>query len=77
MQQHDHDHSQCQCHRRALPAVQTLDELAFLKSACSAAQKGNVNKLRGLLQRHPHFIDDDGVGGENIWGNPFAQALSE
>ena len=64
MGQHDHDHLHCQCHKRAPPAVQSLDELDFLKSACSAAQKGNVIKLRSLLQRHPHFVHDDGVGGD-------------
>lgn len=61
---HDHDHKHCQCHKQVLPASQSLDELDFLKSACSAAQKGDVHRLRHLLGRHAESVDDDGVRGD-------------
>ncbi len=64
MELHGHDHRHCQCHQQVLPAVQSLDELDFLKSACSAAQKGDVHRLNDLLKRHAESVDDDGVGGD-------------
>lgn len=56
-------HRGCQCHTRAAPATQNLEEIGFLKSACSAAQKGDVQRLADLLAKHPGSVGDDGVSG--------------
>jgi hypothetical protein len=37
-----HDSDACGCYARAAPAAQSLDELAFTRSACYAAQLGQV-----------------------------------
>lgn len=41
-------------------ATQSLDEVAFAKSACSAAQAGNLADLRRLMDRFPESIRSDG-----------------
>ena len=43
--------------------LQTLEELDFQRGVCGAAQQGNLQKLRGLLQRHPRSVTDDGASG--------------
>ena len=59
-----HAHAEgCACCSHAAPGQQSLDELAFLKSACAAAQHGNVGKLERILRDHPTAVSDDGVGG--------------
>ena len=60
-----HQHGQCSCHKKAQPASQSLEELDFLKSACSAAQKGDTARLKHLLAKHPMLINEDGAGGEH------------
>ncbi len=58
------DHAEgCACCSHAAPGQQSLDELAFLKSACAAAQHGNVGKLERILRDHPTAVSNDGVGG--------------
>jgi len=42
---------------------QNIEELRFLKSACSAAHKGDVKRLAELIAKHPECISDDGVAG--------------
>ena len=61
---HDvHGPGACACCSNSAPGQQSLDELAFLKSACAAAQQGNVSKLERILRDHPTAVSDDGVGG--------------
>ena len=55
----------CECHTSGAPASQNLEELGFLKSACSAAQKGDVQRLAELLVKHPSSVSDDGVSGRH------------
>ena len=62
-----HQHSQCSCHRKAQPASQSLEEVDFLKSACSAAQKGDTARLKHLVAKRPSLVDEDGAGGEHSW----------
>ena len=59
-QQHPVD---CQCCRASAPAQQSLDELAFAKSACAAAKSGDVEKLRRLINKEPRCVHSDGCGG--------------
>ena len=56
-------HRSCQCHGRAAPASQSLEEVRFLKSACSAAQRNDLKRLAKLLKTMPGSINDDGVAG--------------
>ena len=53
----------CQCASHPAPASQSLDELGFLKSACSAAQSGNLDRLSKLVEAHPDAVHTDGSGG--------------
>ena len=68
-----HGPGQCACCSQAISGQQSLDELAFLKSACAAAQKGDVSKLERILHDHPTAIADDGVGGVSAAGSPAAR----
>jgi hypothetical protein len=54
---------ECACCARPGPATQTLEELDFVRSACAAAQQGNVVKLEKLLQRRPTEVHGDGTQG--------------
>lgn len=46
------------------PLSQGLDELSFDRSACAAAHKGDIAKLRRLLQHNPtSAIHTDGLTG--------------
>ena len=54
----------CQCYKQANPAGQSLEELDFLKSACAAAQQGNLTKLQAILNRHPEAVQPDFSSGE-------------
>ena len=56
----------CQCALHKPPAVQSLDELDFLKSACSAAQTGNLARLERLITAHPEAVHADGAGGTSV-----------
>jgi Ankyrin repeat len=53
----------CQCCRTAAPAQQSLDELAFTKSACAAAKSGNHEQLKRLIDKQPACVHWDGCGG--------------
>lgn len=53
----------CQCCRASTPAQQSLDELAFAKSACAAAKSGDVEKLKRLIDREPACVHSDGCRG--------------
>ena len=53
----------CQCAIHGTPVSQSIDELGFLKSACSAAQSGDLARLDRLITAHPDALHTDGVGG--------------
>ncbi|GIM02496.1 hypothetical protein Vretimale_7377 [Volvox reticuliferus] len=55
----------CNCALSATGTEQSLDELEFSRSACSAAQDGDVAKLRRILQRNPTAVGNDGASGAN------------
>ncbi|KAK3240044.1 hypothetical protein CYMTET_50081 [Cymbomonas tetramitiformis] len=48
------------------PYDQSLEEMDFLRSACSAAQKGMSSKLEAMLKRRPDLVKSD--GGDNRSG---------
>ena len=47
------------------PYDQRLEEVEFMRSACVAAQRGDVDKLRAMLHRRPDIVTNDGVGGDS------------
>ena len=53
----------CQCALHTPQAAQSLDELDFLKSACSAAQTGNLDRLEKLIKNDSLVVLADGSGG--------------
>ncbi|GIL66184.1 hypothetical protein Vafri_19793, partial [Volvox africanus] len=46
----------CDCALSATGTEQSLEELEYSRSACSAAQDGDVAKLRRILQRNPASV---------------------
>jgi len=54
----------CTCALHPRPAEESLEELDFQRSACAAAQRGDVVKLERLLARNPDAVHADGAGGE-------------
>lgn len=59
-----HTDGDCQCYKRPVAVAQSLEELDYLKSACAAAQQGNLAKLNSILEKHPHAVNSDGVEGK-------------
>ena len=59
-----HADGDCQCYKHPVAAVQSLEELDYLKSACAAAQQGNLAKLSSILDKHPHAVNSDGAEGK-------------
>jgi hypothetical protein len=59
----DHDAAECQCYARPGAAAQSLDELEFVRSACHAAQLGQLDKLERILRNRPEAISWDGGTG--------------
>lgn len=53
---HDHDHD----HSHTTGTEQTLEELEFSRSACAAAQLGDMAKLVRALDRHPEHVHSVG-----------------
>lgn len=53
----------CDCCITATPFAQSLDEVAFQRSACTAAQAGNCDRLKTLLGKDPALLHADGAGG--------------
>ena len=47
------------------PYDQRLEEMEFMRGACAAAQRGDVEKLRALLSRRPELAHADGAGGDS------------
>ncbi|GLC46803.1 hypothetical protein PLESTM_001928000 [Pleodorina starrii] len=53
----------CNCALTATGTEQSIDEMEFSRSACAAAQDGNVAKLRRILQRNPAAVNGDSASG--------------
>ncbi|KAG2482473.1 hypothetical protein HYH03_018580 [Edaphochlamys debaryana] len=53
----------CNCALVTTGVEQSLDEMEFSRSACAAAQCGDVAKLRRILARNPQAISGDGGSG--------------
>ena len=47
------------------PYDQRLEEVEFMRSACAAAQRGDIDKLRDMLDRRPDIVRDDGISGDS------------
>jgi hypothetical protein len=58
-----HDDFECRCYASAAPASQSLHELEFVRSACHAAQVGNIDKLERILRTKPEAVNWDGGTG--------------
>ena len=58
-----HVDGNCQCYKQPVAVAQSLAELDYLKSACAAAQQGNLTKLTNILQKHPDAVSSDGTQG--------------
>jgi len=56
--EHEHDHDDTPS-----GLEQSIEELDFLRSACSAAQNGETDKLRRMLKRNSHHLHTDGGDG--------------
>ena len=54
----------CNCATTGSALAETLDELEYARSACAAAQQGNVEKLTRLVRRNPDIVHNDGVNGK-------------
>ena len=54
----------CDCQHAPTGLEQSVEELDFVRSACSAAQNGETEKLRRMLDRNPgvHLFSDGGDG---------------
>lgn len=48
----------CNCALVNTGTEQSLDEMDFARSACAAAQNGDVEKLRRILSRNPSAVND-------------------
>eukprot|EP00210_Caulerpa_lentillifera_P009514 g9073.t1 len=55
----------CLCCRSFSSTQQSVDELEFAKSACSAAKAGDCVRLKSLLARCPTALHHDGVDGKS------------
>ncbi|PNH01818.1 Ankyrin repeat domain-containing protein 39 [Tetrabaena socialis] len=64
-----HASGACKCALVATGTEQSLDELEFSRSACSAAQNGDVAKLRRILQRNPQAVHGDGGSGLGVFAS--------
>lgn len=47
------------------PYDQSLEEVEFMRGACAAAQRGDLESLRRTLESRPRLVQDDGVGGSS------------
>ena len=53
----------CDCCAQPTPAGQSIEELDFLRSACTLAQAGNQPRLAAFIEAHPASVNEDGCGG--------------
>ncbi len=58
--------SGCACCTAPQPATQSLKEVEFARSACSASQAGNVERLAHLLAHRPACVHSDGASGARL-----------
>ncbi|KAL6768955.1 hypothetical protein ACKKBF_B16885 [Auxenochlorella protothecoides x Auxenochlorella symbiontica] len=68
MEHRAHHDDACGCHADPAPASQSLDEMAFAASACSAAQSGDLKGLQRLYDRArspSHLLAGDGYQGSS------------
>ena len=61
----DHTGDACNCVLAPAPrgVTERLDEMEFQRSACAAAQSGDVVKLGRILDRNPDAVHSDGASG--------------
>lgn len=59
---------ECRCYANPAAAAQSLDELEFVRSACHAAQIGNLDKLQRILASKPDAVGCDGGTGVCVCG---------
>lgn len=59
----NHSEAECQCYAKPGAAAQSLDELEFVRSACHAAQTGQLEKLERILCNRPDAVNSDGGSG--------------
>ncbi len=57
-----HDPALCNCAASGT-AAQSLDEVAFARSACQAAAAGAAERLARILERAPDAVHSDGGNG--------------
>lgn len=55
------DHRTCKCCSKPAATAQSLDEVSFLRSACTASQFGDTEKLKSLIARNSDVIHTDGT----------------
>lgn len=65
MLSHGHGHGHDDDVDPSTPYDQRLEELEFLRSACAVAQRGQTDKLAGMLARRPDSVHWDGVEGKS------------
>ena len=51
----------CECYKVTTGTEQTLEELDFARSACAAAQAGDMARLTKVLDRQPQQVQGTGV----------------
>lgn len=59
----NHSEEECRCYANPGAAAQSLDELEFVRSACHAAQTGQLDKLERILRNRPEAVNSDGSTG--------------
>lgn len=59
----NHSEAECRCYAKPGAAAQSLDELEFVRSACHAAQTGQLEKLERILRNRPAAVNSDGGTG--------------
>lgn len=52
---------ECSCVSGRTAAAQSLEELDFEHSACNAALKGDLEKVKRIIQKRPSQLESDGV----------------
>ena len=53
----------CECYRASPQAIQSMEELDYLRSACAAAQVFKCYWVEVILHKHPEALQDDGHRG--------------
>mmetsp|Transcript_28131 Transcript_28131/g.72942 ORF Transcript_28131/g.72942 Transcript_28131/m.72942 type:complete len:185 (-) Transcript_28131:169-723(-) len=61
----------CACCATQQATAESLEELEFLRSACTAAQLGQTERLKRILERRPDCVHSDGTGAPNGGGTGY------